>query len=735
MRQLMSQRKINVRAMHEFVNSKTKDGFRHAIATAIAIDVDTDDHLTSDASLTIPDGSIIASRTTVLRWMHVCNARYGRHVKGFTDRRNDGDIVLDRIRYSKQQDEYMKRQLLWTFDSNDQVVLADQCRSTDQGIEQCTDDAYSKFKCYFDAQGEEIPCPMFINGKCPAGHTQEKCRCQKKLIQFGHDEAVFWCNLQSGMEWTIDGERRLRPKTQGQGIMVSSIIDEQRGFGIPVTDDEWALLKDIYEEYHTQHQWFVIPEPLDGHRRQIGTVFFAYGSANTNRHEASNALRSGWWNCEKFKIQCAFLIACFEILYPGYQLLFQIDQSSGHMSKGGDTLDATHIGINDGGLTKDGKNKTGLRNTTVHLEDFGPYLGDGHRAAGMIDPSNPVQYGCYPDVGNEDDRYDACGPHYHQPRGSVIKVTVPAGWQLGMKLDIDLNNKATNHRIIRGCNVKHYAVDVPDTAAKVGETFEVDLLRKGHEWWRGMRKGRRQLLYEMGQIDPSYDAKEFGNSWVSDWGKKGKTPYIPSEKEARTKSKKVQSNGTVVWKKNATAFLQARRDFKEEKSVIEKLFVDAGHLVIASPKYHPEIAGLGIEYCWGKAKYEFRNNVNDSEAKNLHRNVLVSLGAKDFKQFLKPDGKVCAAPLPVGRVRKFARKARTYCNLFSFFPTPEKANNALRVWKADKKLLFTTASGEIIDLGIAAENETMYGMIERLYKKNKTHGNLIDMEYSIQVLH
>ena len=26
-----------------------------------------------------------------------------------------------------------------------------------------------------------------------------------------------------------------------------------------------------------------------------------------------------------------------------------------------------------------------------------------------------------------------------------------------------------------------------------------------------------------------------------------------------------------------------------------------------TPKQHPEIAGCGIEYCWGKAKYEFRN--------------------------------------------------------------------------------------------------------------------------------
>ena len=32
-----------------------------------------------------------------------------------------------------------------------------------------------------------------------------------------------------------------------------------------------------------------------------------------------------------------------------------------------------------------------------------------------------------------------------------------------------------------------------------------------------------------------------------------------------------------------------------------------------TPKGHPEIAGCGIEYCWGKAKYEFRNHYNKQQ--------------------------------------------------------------------------------------------------------------------------
>ncbi len=34
-----------------------------------------------------------------------------------------------------------------------------------------------------------------------------------------------------------------------------------------------------------------------------------------------------------------------------------------------------------------------------------------------------------------------------------------------------------------------------------------------------------------------------------------------------------------------------------------------------TPRCHPELAGRGIEYCWGKAKLEFRRN-NDFNPQN-----------------------------------------------------------------------------------------------------------------------
>ena len=75
-----------------------------------------------------------------------------------------------------------------------------------------------------------------------------------------------------------------------------------------------------------------------------------------------------------------------------------------------------------------------------------------------------------------------------------------------------------------------------------------------------------------------------------------------------------------------------------------------GHILIMSPKGHLELAGMGIEYSWGKAKREFRQR-NDLQPKNLHVNICNALSTADV--------------LPLDRVRRFARKTRQYKRAYS----------------------------------------------------------------------
>ena len=69
-----------------------------------------------------------------------------------------------------------------------------------------------------------------------------------------------------------------------------------------------------------------------------------------------------------------------------------------------------------------------------------------------------------------------------------------------------------------------------------------------------------------------------------------------------------------------------------------------------SPKFHPAIAGVGIEYSWGMSKLKFRREIKDEVAEHLHAIMEASM---------------CRAMiLKLGRVRRFARRTRNYCRAY-----------------------------------------------------------------------
>lgn len=71
-------------------------------------------------------------------------------------------------------------------------------------------------------------------------------------------------------------------------------------------------------------------------------------------------------------------------------------------------------------------------------------------------------------------------------------------------------------------------------------------------------------------------------------------------------------------------------DFKEENGALEDLVQSYGHIVMFSPKGHPEIAGAGIEYDWGVSKKFFRRD-NNHVAKNCESDVRLSLAKVDLR--------------------------------------------------------------------------------------------------------
>ena len=99
-----------------------------------------------------------------------------------------------------------------------------------------------------------------------------------------------------------------------------------------------------------------------------------------------------------------------------------------------------------------------------------------------------------------------------------------------------------------------------------------------------------------------------------------------------------------------------------------------------------ELAGKGIEYSWGKAKRDFRQH-NDCVPKNLHKNV-----QKSFES------------LPLGRVRKFARKTREYMRAY-----------------AKSHMLFGATEADKLE---------GYHAVKKFVKASKTHRCTLDQDYA-----
>ena len=150
--------------------------------------------------------------------------------------------------------------------------------------------------------------------------------------------------------------------------------------------------------------------------------------------------------------------------------------------------------------------------------------------------------------------------------------------------------------------------------------------------------------------------------------------------------------------------------------------MERGHLVVPSPRYHPDVAGLGVEYGWGKAKLEFRRHINDLNGKHLRNNVLAAMGDQTFTG---TDKRAHDPPLPLSRVRRFARRARTNRRVLELVPSKEAADWLIAAWKEGKLVV----NGQAMDAAKASRD--MQKFLDAIYKVVKTHRNCMDTQSAV----
>jgi len=111
---------------------------------------------------------------------------------------------------------------------------------------------------------------------------------------------------------------------------------------------------------------------------------------------------------------------------------------------------------------------------------------------------------------------------------------------------------------------------------------------------------------------------------------------------------KKDNNGNVIEGTSLKRLVSYLPDFKEELTLLQFRAHQLGVEIDCSPKYHPEIAGEGIEYCWGLSKNTYRAYpLKDKKTREKFKNLVSK--SIDVNNILTKE-----------RIRLFARRQRRY---------------------------------------------------------------------------
>ena len=327
------------------------------------------------------------------------------------------------------------------------------------------------------------------------------------------------------------------------------------------------------------------------------------------------------------------MLDVLEHLDDGMQMVIEVDHSSGHAKQREDGLHVSNMNV------KYGEKQKKLRDTVMTKECLGPEEAKVYFANGKWSTTSSegaVVIDLKLKVGEKQTSTFAAGapPPFYD-------------WEAQRK-DTKVAPKATRKKKAgtgTGGGAGVSQTGEGDNAAGGATTEPKDKIKEGFE---GKAKGQKQYLWERG------------------WWKDG-----------------MSAAAGVAEEKNIDKVLQALPDFKTERTALQHVVESPGHILLLSPKRHPEVAGVGIGYSWGFSKQKFRRVHNDEVPKNLPANIEATMCTKNY--------------LTIGRVRRFARRTREYCRAYSNL---------------------------LLDGVIVKSKE----LIEKMRAKQKAHRNILDME-------
>ena len=476
-------------------------------------------------------------------------------------------------------------------------------------------------------------------------------REKKPIIINGQDESIFNSEAAPSRKWMVDGKTYCTPKS-GAGLMVSAFVNTVSGFGLPMTEAQLAEVNrrrdgqtyicGRYGAPQALCKLAHLPEtdkkmPL---KESPGIRYLHYGKD-----------KDGYWDSHHMMVQMEDCADCLAVLFPDCQIIDEYDWSGVHGIKKADALDAASMNVKFGGAVAK------KHDTTITAGCLGPF--DAKITVGESTHDRKLTIG--------------------ETQSMVFLETDPPPFYdlTCPKNDVKTGAMKRKRTQKKKSSSSGIATQMQQDALEQEEEPEPEMEEAIRYGYVGKPKGLLDVLFERGFLDPER----------LKGGKDG-------DKILYTKDTK-RIDGIPDESYSLSSMMAQCRDFQNEPTAMEELTELLGHKQEKTPKKHPEIAGRGIEYCWGKAKMTFRHNNNySSNAKNLESRVRDALDSSTV--------------LTKERTRKFNRKASDYKR--SYMALDRDGDNS------------ESSEGE--------GEEVEYADIEKLKKKCKTHRCTLDQDYA-----
>lgn len=643
----------------ELRDEMEKDGQDESTIKA-KVDLVTKDTILKESHLKV------LNEETIRGWMHKLGFQYTERKKCFfVDVHEREDVVKDRHEYVQHCLKQDFRRHCWIQKCvEDLEELYDKGelqreqgfrfeRDGKQMIEFHVDDHHS----FSEYCNENCDFGGELSVRFPVG--------EKVLIRLGQDEAIFKQYHVSRKAWTgPKGEVGLSPKDDGAGVMISGITSRELGFGCNWTNQ---LMNDVnelregqsYRDAEAAIAVYGITAKRDLKEDPL-VRFFEYGAA-----------REGYWNSYHMICQLEDVVDVMRVLFPfdKYDIELALDHSQGHDRLRPNGLCVTNMNLQYGGQ------QTIMRDSKLTSpDDFGPYARSLEEFYGphckYFRKKTQQKYQDFipadPSVAKKKLEINDTQSMFFQETDEGPFYMTNAEREIN-RYDQVVSTEAYKEKTVDDLRADlsdyYEANEIGNSASlrkknksklkELAELYGIDTKKrciKIREGWVGKAKGKLQMLMERGGID-----SEKSYNFYSEKGRK-------------------DAHDRIIDGTSYDMAITSLRDFKEEKTLLQLRAEEMGVTIIRSPKCHPEIAGVGIEYIWGVAKNYYRREPLSRKRGREHFFALVRecLSTKKDGNLKIQTVRGCAAR---GRAYMLAYRARSLLELDDSEETVEWLKN------------------------------------------------------------